>query len=661
MGRLLTLSLFLCVIHSAHSQGTFSRVFGGSADEHALALTPTRDGGYAIAGFTYSFGAGRSDVWVMKVNRYGQEEWRKILGGPDYDWANDLVETRDGNLVVAGYQRDSVTGHRNAWVFQLNRHGDLMWSQVYGGEQGDEAKALTQTTDGGFAVVGYSHSFSKGESDVWLLRLNAVGVEMWQKHYGTKEAEKGYSIKETRDEGFVIGGFQTADDSNKADMLIVRIDRNGNGVWRQVIRAPGNDVVESILETATGNILAAGWGYTHDQGLQGRVVELSPGGRQLRDTYLGGAGKEVIYDLEAVPQGGYIAVGQSGEEGRADVWLVRLDERGNPLWETRTKGPKEDYGHAVKPTADGGFLIAGGSESLAQGGSDICLFKTDRMGRFDASSMAFESQQSQPVVRTDSDFSNGVVKPDLYVLAVGVSGYNDEGFSLQFAHQDAASVARKFAEQEGALFRNVETRIITNEDATLVNIKAGLSWLEQQATQKDLIVMFISAHGALDHKGSHYLLPTDFDPHNLFATGLNIRDLTEGVSATPCKKLIFLDACHSGQSGFDFLEFASIKAFDLNQAVEELAEREPGVTVITSSSGREFSYERPEWGHGAFTKALLEGLNGSADVNADYLVTLAELNFYIIERVKDLTSGRQHPYMPINLFGNIPLFALPQD
>ncbi len=657
MTRLLILFVTLLSLSSLHAQGTFARLFGGANDEHALSLTPTRDGGYALAGFTFSFGEGRSDVWVIKVDEYGREQWREIFGGPGYDWANDLVETRDGNLVVAGYQRDSANGQRNAWIFQLNRHGSLMWSNVYGGEEGDEAKAITQTADGGFAVVGYSHSFSKGKSDVWMLRLNAVGEQLWQKHYGTREMEKGYSIRETHDEGFVIGGFQYANDERKADMLIVRVDRNGEGVWRRVLRAPGNGVAESVLETATGNFLAAGWAWKEEKGLQGVVIELTPGGRVLQESDLGEGGKDVLYAIEPVPQGGYVAVGQTDRENGTDVWLIRLDPDGRQVWETRTRGAGEDYGHAVTVADDGGFIIAGGSESLARGGSDFCLFKTDRMGRFDPS-VDHETRQSAPVTRADSTFNNGPVKPDLYVLAIGVSDYQDQDFRLRFAHHDAMSVSDKFREQSGRLFRRVETQVLTNDEATLVNIKEGLSWLERQATQKDLIVMFFSAHGALDHKGSHYLLPTDFDPHNLFATGLNIRDLTEGVSATPCKKLIFLDACHSGQSGYDFMEFATIKALDLNQAITDLIEREPGLTVITSSSGREFSYERPEWGHGAFTKALLEGLNGTADVNTDRVVTLAELNFYVIERVRDLTGGRQHPYMPLNLFGNIPLFVL---
>jgi uncharacterized caspase-like protein len=155
-----------------------------------------------------------------------------------------------------------------------------------------------------------------------------------------------------------------------------------------------------------------------------------------------------------------------------------------------------------------------------------------------------------------------------------------------------------------------------------------------------------------------YILPTDFDAYNLFATALNIRDLTEGINAVTCKKLILLDACHSGQSGFDMLEFASLKNANLDQLVKELIDKEPGVTVMTSSSGKEYSYETAAWRHGAFSKAILEGLDGSADINRDGVVSLNEMDLYVSERVKELTQGRQHPYTPINLFGNIPLFVL---
>ncbi len=156
-----------------------------------------------------------------------------------------------------------------------------------------------------------------------------------------------------------------------------------------------------------------------------------------------------------------------------------------------------------------------------------------------------------------------------------------------------------------------------------------------------------------------YLLPYDFSPVSLFATALNIKDITNGINGTPCKKLIFMDACHSGQSGNDLLEFAAIKDISVDDIVKEISNAEPGICIMTSSSGKEYSYEKKSWGHGAFTKAILEGcMQGKADYNQNSAIDLNELDLYVSERVKDLTGGKQHPFTPIKLFGSIPIFYL---
>ncbi|MEM6346602.1 MAG: caspase family protein [Bacteroidota bacterium] len=658
---LLTAALY---VFTAQAQEKFSKTFGGERDEHAMAVTNTATGDYVVAGFTNSFGSGKSDVWVMKLDQFGGEVWRQFFGDPDYDWANDLIETRDGNYVVIGYTRDKVSGKNNAWVFQLNRHGELMWTRTFGGSDADEARSIIQTKDGGFAVAGFSYSNSKGKSDIWLLRLNAVGEILWDRQYGGSGIEKAYSIQETDDEGFVIGGYQHYNETNRADMLVVRTDRNGKGIWRKVVRAPGNDVIESVLQTDEGQFLAAGWRYNESNGsLDGCLIHLSASGRVLKEHLLGGTGKDAFYDLIATQDGGYLLTGQSTSFSKSsDLWIVKLDARLRQTWQKRSLGESDDYGRAVTQVADGGYLVTGGTKSYSRGGSDMWVLKTDNRGNFanhpDAVHDALSGQEPIVLNKNNEDPLQALLKPNLYILSVGVSKYDDETSNLTYAHSDAASLASKFATQQGKLFNKVEIKQYLNQEATLTNIKTGINWLERQATQKDMILVFISAHGALDNKGNLYILPTDYQAHNLFATAMNIRDLTEGMNGTPCKKLIFLDACHSGQSGYDLLEFASIKAVNLNKVVTELTEAEPGVTVMTSSSGKEYSYENPIWGHGAFTKALLEGLDGEADFNHDDVISLLELNLYVTERVKSLTDGRQHPYTPINLFGNIPLFVL---
>ncbi|MEM7367359.1 MAG: caspase family protein [Bacteroidota bacterium] len=653
--------IFSLLLGTLSAQDTFTKVYGGKQDEHAMSVIQTRDGDYVVVGFTFSFGAGKSDIWVMKVDPYGDIIWREYYGGENFEWANDLIETRDGNYVIAGYSRDDETDISDAWVFQLNRHGEMMWSETYGGDFADEAKSITQTADGGYAVTGFTFSITNGESDIWVLRLNAVGGLLWEKNYGGTGVEQGYSIIETRDEGFLIGGYQSYNKRKhlKADMLVVKIDRNGKGIWRRAHHARGNDVVESVLETDNGDFFVAGWGFNDaNNSLDAKVLRVSSGGKVLWERNFGGKGKDAVYDIVPTDDGGYALAGQTGSYGSSsDVWLLKLDENGTATWQKRSEGEARDWGHALCHTEDRGYLIVGGTKSFAEGGSDMCLMKTDARGNFGKGPVRTAKIDVEEEMPLDAYTSSPeIFKPDLYVLSVGISEFDDPSVKLTYAHTDAEAISDKFSALEGSLFRKVTVKTLQNEEATLLNIKRHVSWLEKEATQKDMVLVFYSSHGALDHKGNLYLLTRDFDPHNLFATALNIRDLTEGMSATPCKKLIFLDACHSGQSGMNLL--ASIKALNLNEAVGEIVSKEPGITVMTSSSGNEFSYENPRWGHGAFTKAILEGLNGEADFNNNRVISLLELNLYVTERVKDLTNGRQHPFTPINLFGDVPLFIL---
>ena len=177
--------------YQVFGQTVFSRAFGEERDEKALAAIQTKAGAYVVAGLTFSHGKGKSDIWVMKLDPYGQEMWRKYLGSDDFDWANDIIETQDGNYVVAGYSQDPETGNNNAWVVELDRAGRVQWSHTYGGAQGDEAKSIIQTQDGGFAIAGFSHSYGRGKSDMWLLRLNAQGEDIWQKTYGQEGGRQG--------------------------------------------------------------------------------------------------------------------------------------------------------------------------------------------------------------------------------------------------------------------------------------------------------------------------------------------------------------------------------------------------------------------------------------------------------------------------------------
>ncbi|MEO0895392.1 MAG: caspase family protein [Bacteroidota bacterium] len=640
------------------AQVRFTRFYGGPYNEHAIKALHCQDGDIVVAGTTYSFGKGKSDVWVMKVDQFGEELWRKYLGTEGFDWVSGMIETRDGNYTLAGYRKHPDSTHNDGWVAQLNRYGELMWEHTFGGKKADEIKALIQTQDGGFALTGFTDSKGKGKGDIWLVRLNAVGNLLWEKTYGGKYEERGLAITEGKDNSLLIGGYGIYPES-ASDIVVLKIDRNGRGVWRKVNRDKGNSVIEAISYTSDGGILAAGRGYsTLNKGLDGRIWKLNGSGSVQWKKDFGGRKTESFVDMEAV-SGGFVLLGQQEKkESKRDLWMLKVNEGGDIIWEQSPVASQKDWAHGISPSRDGGLLLAGATRSYGNGGSDMLVMKTNRRGEPEPGS--FEGMDDELFLGEEDEIvaEEDPFKPNLYILSIGISDYKYEDIDLTYAHSDAEAISARFEELEGSLYGRVKAQTLLNEDATLVNIKKGLSWLEREATQKDVIILFISSHGALDNKGNLFILPNDFQSEDLFATGLDISQVTEGINGTPCKKLIFLDACHSGQSGFNLLELASVKAANVNQAVEQMVDQQAGVTVMTSSSGNEFSFENKRWGHGAFSKAILEGLRGRADYNHDELVSLLELNLYVTTRVKELTGGKQHPYTPINLFGDIPLFVL---
>jgi hypothetical protein len=231
-----------------------------------------------------------------------------------------------------------------------------------------------------------------------------------------------------------------------------------------------------------------------------------------------------------------------------------------------------------------------------------------------------------------------VIKLKLYILAIGVSKYKDKDLQLRFASKDAADFVEIMKLQKGLLFEDVIVKLLVDERATKDNILDGLDWLERQTTSKDVAILFLAGHGLNDRANNFYFLPVDVEIEHLKRTGVAFSDIKNTVSAISGKSIVFVDACHSGNV------FGGKRAVvDMTSIVNELTSAESGVVVFASSTGKQFSFEDPAWGNGAFTKALIEGLKGKADLLGKGKITINMLQAYISERVKELTKGKQTP------------------
>jgi len=231
--------------------------------------------------------------------------------------------------------------------------------------------------------------------------------------------------------------------------------------------------------------------------------------------------------------------------------------------------------------------------------------------------------------------------PNLYVVSVGISQYHRNDLNLEYADDDAKAISQVFRGQEDKLYNNVIIKELYDQDATQDRIIEALEWLKAEVTQKDVVLIFIAAHGT-NEQGRYYLLPADGNPGELERTGISWRDFSESLGNLPSRVLLFLDTCHSGQLGRDVL--AKTQQIDNTEAIRELSSEEYGVVILAASTGREFSVEHSDWGHGAFTKALIEALEqGQADYSKDGVINLRELDMYVADRVEALTDNQQHP------------------
>jgi uncharacterized caspase-like protein len=253
-----------------------------------------------------------------------------------------------------------------------------------------------------------------------------------------------------------------------------------------------------------------------------------------------------------------------------------------------------------------------------------------------AVSQAFSSEVEVVYVGGDAP---EVTLPRLYVLAVGISAYPGN-LKLNYAAKDARAIEQVFKEKSGQLFRKVETKLLTDVQASRAELLKGLTWLRKEATQGDVAVFFFAGHGMKDADGRFYLLPADGDPDNLLATAVAQDDMKSALRGIPGKAVALLDACHAGAADGDQRRSAGTLTEDL---VRDLVTDDRGVVLIASAMGQEFALESNEHRHGCFTLALVEGLSGKAERSKDGAVYLHRLEAYVTDRVKELTRGKQHP------------------
>jgi hypothetical protein len=383
---MILLSLFASTlsIQFVAAASEWSQTYGQSGDNEVFSIVQTSDGGYALGGFTNSSGAGSYDFWLIKTDANGTVQWSQTYGGAGDDEACSVVQTSDGGYALAGYTDSFGAGETDAWLIKTDANGNMIWNQTYGARAEDQASAVIQTNDGGYALAGYTDSYGAGSYDFWLIKTDANGTMLWNQTYGGTGDDEASTVIQTSDEGYALTGYTGSYGSGMDDFWLVKTNSSGNLEWSQTYGGIGDDGALSVVQTSNDGGYALA-GYTNSSGAGGYdfwLIKTDANGATLWSHTYGDTGNEFAYAVVQTSDGGYALAGPTDSYGAGDFdfWLARTDASGSMQWDKTYGGSGDDEPYALILTNDGGFALAGSTSSYGAGECNGWLLKTDSSG-----------------------------------------------------------------------------------------------------------------------------------------------------------------------------------------------------------------------------------------------------------------------------------------
>jgi hypothetical protein len=372
-------------IQTGDSRILFVKTFGGWLSEYGHSVQQTSDGGYIITGSTSSFGNGNGAVWLIKTDSQGITEWSKTFGGSLQDYGHSVQQTTDGGFIITGYTNSFGNGNWDVYLIKTNSDGNEEWNKTFGGTEDDRGHSVQQTTDGGFIITGYTNSFGNGNWDVYLIKTNSDGNEEWNKTFGGTEDDIGHSVQQTTDGGYIITGKTESFGNGYDAVWLIKTDSQGNEEWNKTFGGSGSERGNSVQQTTDGGYIITGVTESFGNGRYDvYLIKTNSQGNEEWNKTFGGSEWDVGSSVQQTTDGGYIITGSTSSfgNGNHDVYLVKTNSNGEEEWTKPFGGSENDYGESVQQTTDGGYIITGRteSESFGSGGSDIWLIKTDSEG-----------------------------------------------------------------------------------------------------------------------------------------------------------------------------------------------------------------------------------------------------------------------------------------
>ncbi len=387
MNRLLfVLALLLNITLQAQPPKKFHTSIGGNGYDYAYDVKQTTNGGYILAGSTSSFGFGNTDVYLLKLDSMGQIEFQKTYGGYDNESAKAVVQLTDGSYVIAGYTSSKGFGGYDAYIIKTDNLGNLIWEKTFGGTDWDFCNSMVATADGGFILAGSTTSFGYGNTDGYIIKLDATGTEQWHKIVGGTKADEFKSIIQTTDGGYALAGQTKSYNDSLGDAWVFKLNANGDSINSFYNNLGGADGVNDICELQTGEFLLGGY-FTINNKKDAVFYKTNPFGLIIFQFIDGQPGtNEEFYKVGISNSmfGTYTALENSHENGisfKSDVKLLLFNQGGYYVNGGAIGDSQDDYCYSFCKTKENskGYVAVGYTNSYNSNLSDCFLIKYDSL------------------------------------------------------------------------------------------------------------------------------------------------------------------------------------------------------------------------------------------------------------------------------------------